>query len=121
MGQSVLVIDGNISGASLGTHLGVPDDARITLNDVLKTGGFVTQAVMRHPAGFSIIPAEIGDINEQLGGIKHYLGNFIGNYDHILIDAAAGVNKEVEAAVDASDEVLIVTNPELPAIKTQGL
>ncbi len=120
MGKSVLVIDGNISGANLGAHLGIPEESQVTLNDVLKNNGLLTQAVLRHPSGFSIVPASIGDINAELGGLKGCLSGFIGGYNVILIDAAAGVNREVEAAIDASDEVLIVTNPDFPAVKNAG-
>lgn len=121
IGKSVLVIDGNISGANLGAHLGIPEESQVTLNDVLKNKAFLTQAVLQHPSGFSIIPASIGDINAELGGLRHNLSDFVGGYNIILIDAAAGVNKEVEAAIDASDEVLIVTNPDHPAVKNAGI
>ncbi|PSH01787.1 MAG: hypothetical protein BRC26_02990 [Nanohaloarchaea archaeon QH_8_44_6] len=34
----------------------------------------------------------------------------------MLIDTAAGVGEEVEAGIEASDEVLLVSEPELPAL-----
>ncbi len=34
----------------------------------------------------------------------------------MFIDAAAGTGEEVEAAIEASDEVLLVSEPELPAL-----
>lgn len=116
LGRSVVVIDGNVSCASLGIHLGMPAVNPVTLNDVLKNDAFITQAMYRHKEGFSIIPASIGDIEANYGGLKHQISRLLGSADIILIDAAAGVSGEAEAAIDASDEVVLVTNPEYTAV-----
>ena len=44
----VLVIDGNVTGANLGIHLGVPSVYPVSLNDVLNKNAFITQAIYRH-------------------------------------------------------------------------
>ena len=59
-GKNVLVIDGNVTGSNLHIHLGIEaTDNMITLNDVLEDKAFITQAIYRHPLGFSIIPASL--------------------------------------------------------------
>jgi septum site-determining protein MinD len=40
----------------------------------------------------------------------------LGSSDVILIDAAAGLGREALASIESSDEMLLVTNPELPAV-----
>lgn len=116
-GKKVLVIDGNVSGANLALHLGVKDIYPTSLNDVLKKKAFVTQAIYRHPAGFNIIPASLHELKADLKGLNKQMNKLLGEHDVILIDAAAGVNDEMEAALVASDATLIVTNPEEPALK----
>ena len=116
IGKNVVVIDANVTGASLGIHLGMPVVNPVTLNDVLRDDAFITQAMYRYKEGFSIIPASVGEIEANYGGLKNQISRLLGNTDIILIDAAAGVSEEVEAAIDACDEVLIVTNPEYTAV-----
>lgn len=117
-GKNVTVIDGNVTGANLGMHLGLPsaDCYPISLNEVLRNDAFITQAMYRHPAGFSVIPAYLDEISLDYGGLKKCIKPLIGANDFILIDSAAGTDKEVEAAVESSDAVIIVTNPEHPAV-----
>jgi MinD-like ATPase involved in chromosome partitioning or flagellar assembly len=44
------------------------------------------------------------------------LSDVVGKKDFVLIDSAAGIDNEVRAAIEASDKVIIVTNPEMPAV-----
>jgi MinD-like ATPase involved in chromosome partitioning or flagellar assembly len=37
-------------------------------------------------------------------------------FDYIIIDAGAGLGLETQMAIRASEEIILVTNPELPAI-----
>lgn len=115
-GKAVTVIDGNVTGANLGMHLGLPSVVPISLNDVLKKDAFITHAMYKHPSGFSVIPAALDELAIQFGGLKKHMKPLLGANDFILIDSAAGIDREVEAAIDASDAVLIVTNPEHPAV-----
>ena len=115
--KKVLVIDGNVSGANLGLHLGVDDVYPVSLNDVLRNDAFITHSVYRHPAGFNIIPAALHDLDANLGGLNRQITHLLGSHDFILIDAAAGINEEVEAALKAADYALIVTNPEHTAVR----
>ncbi|MCK5594294.1 MAG: cell division ATPase MinD [Candidatus Aenigmarchaeota archaeon] len=112
----VLVIDGNVTGANLGIHLGVPSVYPVSLNDVLNKNAFITQAIYRHSSGFNIIPASLNSLGANSQALKHMLYDILGNYDFILIDAAAGVNKEMTSAIEASDSCIIITNPELSAL-----
>ena len=114
--RNVLVIDGNVSGANLGIHLGIPHAHPISLNDVLNKDSFITQAIYRHPSGFNIIPASLNALGANSKMLKHTLYDILGHYEFILIDAAAGINTEMESALKASDSCIIITNPELPAL-----
>ncbi|RLG13856.1 MAG: hypothetical protein DRN66_03365 [Candidatus Nanohalarchaeota archaeon] len=114
-GKNVLVIDGNVTGSNLHIHLGIEaTDNLITLNDVLDGKAFITQAIYRHPIGFSIIPASLSKLkydNKEFD-LKNHIFELLGEYDVILIDAAAGLGEEVQAAINSSDISIIITNPD---------
>lgn len=113
--EDVLLIDGNFSGANLAQHLGLGFQD-ISLNDVLNGDAYITQAVAKHPEGVSVLPASILEFNASADNLKHSLVDFLGQKDYVLIDAAAGTDEEVQAAIEASDEVLLVSHPEIPSL-----
>ena len=114
-GEDVVIIDGNFSGANIAQHFGMGFQD-VSLNDVLEGDAYITQAVAKHPEGVSVLPASILEFESETENLKHSLIDFLGDKDYVLIDAAAGVGDEVEAAVEASDEVLLVSKPELPSL-----
>lgn len=114
-GEDVVIIDGNFSGANIAQHFGMGFQD-VSLNDVLEGDAYITQAVAKHPEGVSVLPASILEFESETENLKHSLIDFLGDKDYVLIDAAAGVGDEVEAAVEASDEILLVSKPELPSL-----
>jgi len=115
MDNEVLIIDGNFSGANVAQHFGLGFQ-EVSLNEVMSGDAYITQAVAKHPAGVSVLPASILDFNANSENLKHSLVEFLGDKDFVFIDAAAGVGDEVESAIEASDEVLLVSEPELPSL-----
>ncbi len=115
-GKDVLVIDGNLSGANLGLHLGLINSYPFSLNHVLKGKVSLNNAIYRHFLGFDIIPASLVDIEVNPRRLKHVISNLVGVKDFIIIDSAAGIDQETKAAVESSDIVIIITNPELPSL-----
>jgi septum site-determining protein MinD len=114
-GEEVLIIDGNFSGANVSQHFGLGFQ-EVSLNDVLNGEAYITQAVSKHSEGVSVLPASILDFNADAEKLRHAIVDFLGDKDHVLIDTAAGIGDEVEAGIEASDEVLLVAEPELPAL-----
>lgn len=114
-GEDVLIIDGNFSGANVAQHFGLGFQ-EMSLNDVLSGDAYVSQAVAKHPTGVSVLPASILEFDASADKLKHSVLDFLGSKDFVLIDAAAGTGDEVEAAIEASDEALLVTQPELPSL-----
>ncbi|MFB6190075.1 MAG: cell division ATPase MinD [Candidatus Nanohaloarchaea archaeon] len=114
-GHDVLIIDGNFSGANMSQHFGLGFQD-VSLNDVLNGEAYITQAVSKHPAGVSVLPASVLEFNSNAENLKHSIVEFLGDKDFVFIDAAAGTDDEVQAAIEASDEVLLVSEPELPSL-----
>lgn len=117
LGESVVAVDANITTSNLGIHLGIPLYP-VTLQDVLHGEGRLKDALYYHPAGFRVLPADVS-IDKLLTPDSNELIDIfykITDADFILIDTAAGLGKEALATVEAADELLVVTNPDLPSL-----
>lgn len=118
LGQDVIAVDANLTTPNLGLHLGIPL-ASNTLHDVLKGETRIRDATYPHPLGFNIIPASmnVNDLkNVDVGRLPEVTLNLIGKPDYVILDCAAGLGREAISAVDAANEVLIITNPDLPSV-----
>ncbi|MEM7815594.1 MAG: cell division ATPase MinD [Candidatus Aenigmatarchaeota archaeon] len=116
--KSVVAIDANLTTSNLGLHLGIPLYP-ITLNDVLSGKAKLKDAVYYHQSGFRVIPADISLSKLMVPQSNKLIDIFYklaGDADFVLIDTAAGLGKEAQSAIKAADEVITVTNPEMPAL-----
>jgi len=116
--KSVVAIDANLTTANLGLHLGIPLYP-VTLNDVLKGRAKVKDALYYHSAGFRIIPGDVSLaelMTPKSAKLIDIFYKLAGEADFVLIDTAAGLGKEAQEAIKAADEIITVTNPEMPAI-----
>lgn len=116
--KSVIAVDGNLTTANLGIHLGIPLYP-VTLQDVLNGDARLNDALYYHPAGFTVLPADISLKKLRLADTHELVDVFyklVGGCDFIIVDAAAGLSKEALSAVEAADELITITNPELPAL-----
>ena len=95
LGKSVLMIDGNVSGANLGIYVGV-HDYNNTLNDVLEGKIDFYDAVSNVSWNkdssnyFHLMPASLMLDSANLSRLSELLSALVGHYDYILIDGAAG-------------------------------
>ncbi|MBL7206005.1 MAG: cell division ATPase MinD [Candidatus Aenigmarchaeota archaeon] len=118
MGYSVIVIDANLTTSNLSIHFGIPTYPT-GVQDIMKGKAKIDDVIYEHPTGLKIIPADISLDKIMVPKTRQFVNIFyslIDNADFILIDSAAGLGRESLSAVEAADELLIVTNPELPAI-----
>src|SRR3989338_1469258 len=117
-GYKTVVVDANLTTPNLGFHLGVPLYPK-TLHDVLKGDASIDETIYAHPSGLKVIPAGISMADLKSTNPKN-LGkavlDLIGDYDVVILDGAAGLGKESLASLQAADEALIVTKPQLPAV-----
>ncbi len=113
-GKRVLIIDGNITTPSLGIHMDTELDG-LTVQDILKKRK-PKRDIKEHESGVHIIPSEFTTKKKfSKKRLKKALSRLAKEYDLILIDGAGGVVEEVIATIGSSDEVVVVTNPELTA------
>jgi septum site-determining protein MinD len=118
LGENVIAMDANLTTPNLGLHLGMHLVPR-TLHDVLKGESRLKDAIYPHPYGFKIIPASMS-LNDlkgvDVGRLPEISFSLLGKADYIIMDSAAGLGREAISALSASDEVIIVTNPDLPSV-----
>ncbi len=117
-GMNTLLIDANLTTPHLGFHLGVPLYPK-TLHDVLRGDAEINDAIFIHPSGLKVMPGgiSISDLKSTSPDkLAEVVLELIGKHDYIFLDGAAGLGKEPLAGMEASDELLVVTNPQLPAV-----
>jgi septum site-determining protein MinD len=117
-GKDVLLIDANLTTPNVGIHLNSPE-VPVNLNHVLQKKAYPFEAVYEHESGLKIVPASLSV--KELKKIKHnkikdFKKDFLEISDYVIFDSAAGLGDEALSAIEASDDLIIVTNPEMPAI-----
>lgn len=118
LGKNVVVVDANLNTPNIGIHLGAPI-VPITLNHVLKGKASIDDAIYEHSSGMKLIPSslsikELTKFNtKKLPEVAKYLKT---EFDYVIFDSAAGFGEEVIATINAAEEIIIVTNPEMPAV-----
>jgi septum site-determining protein MinD len=117
-GKGALIIDANLTTPNVGIHLNSPE-VPINLNHVLSNNAEVHEAVYEHESGMKILPSslsikELEKIKPEK--LKNFKKDFIDIAEYVIVDSAAGLGIEAKAVIEMSDEVVLVTNPEMPAI-----
>ena len=116
--EDVTLVDVNLTTPNVGLHLGAPV-VPVTLNHVLSGKADLVDAIYEHDSGTKVIPSSLSlrelkqldeknlmDISKDLRKIS----------DTVILDSAAGLGPEALSALSIADEVIIVTNPEMPAV-----
>ncbi|MEM4259334.1 MAG: cell division ATPase MinD [Candidatus Pacearchaeota archaeon] len=117
-GKDVVVLDANLTTPNIGLHLGAPL-VPVSLNHVLSGKANVTDAIYEHESGTKIVPSSLSV--KELRNINHSRLKEVGKKlkkiaDYVIYDSAAGLGEEAIAAIESGDEMIIVTNPEIPAV-----
>ncbi len=117
-GRDVIVVDANLTTPNVGIHLGAPI-VPVSLNHVLLGKAKVSDAIYEHESGTKIIPSSLSVRelrNLQHDRLKEVTKRLRKMTDFVILDSAAGLGDEAVAAFEAADEIILVTNPEIPAV-----
>ncbi|MSS74372.1 septum site-determining protein MinD [Candidatus Pacearchaeota archaeon] len=117
-GKEVIVVDANLTTPNVGLHLGAPI-VPVNLNHVMQGKAKVTEAIYEHESGTKIIPSslsvrELRNINHSK--LKEISKKLRGMAEYVIFDSAAGLGDEAICSIEAADELIIVTNPEITAV-----
>jgi len=116
--KNVIVVDANLNTPNVGLQLGAPI-VPITFNHVLKGKADIEDAIYEHSSGLKIVPSSLSVTEITKFNVKKFpeiTKKLAECCDFVIIDSAAGFGEEVIAALDVADEIIIVTNPEMPAV-----
>jgi septum site-determining protein MinD len=117
-GFDVLLIDANVEGSNLSFHLGLSTYDISTIHDIFNNKCSALEAVYDHPSGLHLIlgSSHVNDINTKAFNLEKLVSQVKSLFDFIIIDCSSGFNDIVKESISTADEVVIVTNPELPAV-----
>ncbi len=121
-GKDVMLVDGNTTTPNVSVILGMPK-LPITIQDVLAGNAKLEDSVYLHPSGLKVIPAGLSmKHNKQKHKKKmaKVFNELVGTIEYGLIDCSAGLGNEAKNAMEAGDEFILITNPEIHAL-TDGL
>lgn len=116
--QEVIIVDVNLNTPNIGVHLGAPI-VPVSLNHVLKGKSNIEEAIYEHSSGTKIIPSSLSVKELTKFNTKKIPSTIRGLHDHadfIILDSAAGFSEEAMATIEAGEEIIVVTNPEMPAV-----
>lgn len=121
LNQRLLMVDADIGLRNLDIVMGLENRIVYDLVDVIEGRCKLRQAMIRHkmfPELYLIPAAQTRDKTAVSPADMIQLTDSVrGDFDFILIDSPAGIERGFRNAVAPADEVLIVTNPEVSAVR----
>lgn len=115
-GKKVMILDADLGLANVDVLLGAAP--KYNLSHVISGKRTIKEIVIKGPNDIDIIPGgsgvyELAQLPEEdLNRFLEQLSNIDNDYDFLLIDTGAGLNKSVLSFSLAADEVYIITIPE---------
>ena len=120
-GQKVVCIDGDIGLRNLDVIMGLENRIVYDVVDVVEGRCRLRQAMIRDkrlPDLFLIPAAQTRDKNALSPSDMMRLGDELREIcDFVLIDSPAGIERGFKNSIAAADRVLVLTNPEISAVR----
>jgi len=118
LGEDVILVDGNLTTPNVGLHFGAPV-VPVSLAHVLSGHAKLEDAIYEHESGIKIIPTSLS-IKELRRTNRRNLDNISKKlkrlFDYVIFDSAAGLGEEATSVIRLADEVILVSNPDMPSI-----
>lgn len=121
LGKSVVLIDTDIGLRNLDVVMGLENRIVYNLVDVIEGNCRIKQALIkdkRYPSLYLLPSAQTKDKSavspEQM---KKLIQELKEQYDYILLDCPAGIEQGFKNAIAGADRALVVTTPEVSAIR----
>lgn len=120
LGWRVVIVDADLGAANADLMLGLHPQG--TWSDVLDGTRTVDEIAATGPGGVRLLAgasgiADVANMNEwQFGQLLDALAHMTDSADFVFVDTGAGLSRNVTNFYLAADELLLVTNPEPPAI-----
>ncbi len=118
-GKRVLILDGDLGMGNDDLLMGII--ARRSIFSCLKNNIPLEEAMAEGPYGLKLLPGgsginQVEDLSEtERKSLLESLKN-LQDFDYILVDTGAGINRTVLAFISLSHEVFVVTTPEITSL-----
>ena len=113
--KKVLAIDANFSAPNLGLHFGLVHP-KVTLHHVLADQTDVAEAVYEYEKNLHLIPGSFLAHRISPFKLKQKIHKLANHYDFVILDSSPNMNDEILATMIASDELIVVANPDYPTM-----
>ena len=121
MGYKTIVIDFDVGLRNLDLVMGCERRVVYDIINVIQRDALINQAIIRDKRcdNLYILPASQTRDKDALSleGINELMENLRNEYDFILCDSPAGIEKGALMAMYYADEAVIVTNPEVSSVR----
>jgi septum site-determining protein MinD len=119
-GKKVCLIDADIGLKNLDIALGLENRVVHTILDVTNGKVGAQEALVRHKQlkGLYLLAASQIATKEMISpeDMKKVVNSLYKNFDFIIIDSPAGIERGFRNAIAGAEKAIVVTTPELPAI-----
>ncbi|MEW6405619.1 MAG: septum site-determining protein MinD [Chloroflexota bacterium] len=120
-GKKVVCIDGDIGLRNLDVVMGLENRIVYDIVDVIEGRCKLRQAMIRdkhYPDLYLIPAAQTRDKNAvSPSDMTRICNDLRPDFDFVIIDSPAGIERGFRNAIAAADRVLVVTNPEVSAVR----
>ncbi len=120
-GKSVVVIDADIGLRNLDVALGLEEKVVYDLVDVVEQKCRLRQALLQHGKHEKLYLLAASQTRDKYDvtpeKMRMLCRELRENYDYVLIDCPAGIDRGFENAVAGADRALVVTVPETAAVR----
>jgi septum site-determining protein MinD len=120
-GKRTLVIDADIGLRNLDVILGLENRIVFNLVDVAKNVCKPSQAIIKSKKSNNLylLPASQTDDKDAINEdeIRFVLDQFRREFNYIIVDSPAGIEQGFRNACAGADRAVVVTTPEVPAIR----
>jgi septum site-determining protein MinD len=114
--KDVIVVDTDLTTSNLGLQLGFYQFP-LGLQDALDGNVGISNAIYTHPSGLKVIPASISLNYLNKVPTPYRLKSVLNDLKGlVIIDSPPGLRDDALFVLRAADDILIVTNPEIPAV-----
>ena len=121
LGKRVVVIDADIGLRNLDVIMGLENRIVYDLVDIVEGRSKLRQAMIKHKKFNDLFLIPAAQTRDKMAvspdDMVKLTDELRADFDYILIDSPAGIERGFRNALEPADEVLIVTNPEVSAVR----
>jgi septum site-determining protein MinD len=118
LGEDVILVDANLFTPNIGLHLGAPI-VPVTLDHIMDGHASLEDAIYEHYSGIKILPSSLSGKNAKkikIEKIAKIIKDLKKISNHVILDSPPGLNNDVIESIKASDDIILVVNPEMPSV-----